>query len=283
MPRNRWMRNPLNAAWMRTGGFIPAYDGIANLVHIYEPARRTLTSYTGSLVRLRRASDNAERDFGYDLSGNLKTSAIAAWAGGLSYVVTIYDQVGNDDITQGVVANQPLFTANAQNGHAGLTFDASDWLRGAYTISGALSQPFSIYCVAQLDAGEVNNDVVHTLFVGDDAVNQCVIQIRTAAAPDTWRAQAGILINSVTATDASWILWVFLVNGLTSNLYRNNVSIANGNAGAENPDGLTWGALNTDGTGWLGLQTALIVADPSHSDAQRLVMQTAINDYWGVY
>ena len=76
-------------ALLGTHRFRGAYDGIANLVHIYEPARRTLTAYIGSLVRLRRASDDAEADFGYLANGNLDTAAIAAWAGGASYIVTV--------------------------------------------------------------------------------------------------------------------------------------------------------------------------------------------------
>ena len=65
------------------GRFVGAYDDIANIVHIYEPARRVLTAYTGNLVRLRRASDNAELNFGYIANGNLDVAAIAAFAASL--------------------------------------------------------------------------------------------------------------------------------------------------------------------------------------------------------
>src|SRR5574343_888329 len=100
------------------GGLVPftgAYDAIANLVHVYEPARCTLSAYSGNpLVRLRRASDDAESDFSHVSAANteLDTAAIAAWAGGAAYIVTIYDQKGSDDITQDTAANQPLYVAN---------------------------------------------------------------------------------------------------------------------------------------------------------------------------
>ena len=83
---------PLSMRAGAPGGFAPAYDAFADsIVHAYEPARRVLTAYTGNLVRLRRASDNAEANFTYLPNGDLDVAAIAAWAGGASYVVTVYD------------------------------------------------------------------------------------------------------------------------------------------------------------------------------------------------
>ena len=104
--------------------FVGAYDAFAaSLAHVYEPARRTLTSYVGNLCRLRRASDNAELDWGYLANGDLNVAGITAWAGGAAYVVSVYDQVAGDTITQANPANQPLYVAAAKNGHAGMWFE----------------------------------------------------------------------------------------------------------------------------------------------------------------
>lgn len=80
----------------------------------------------GPLIRLRRASDDAESDFGADGDGYLDTAAIATWIGGSSGLVkVIYDQSGNAyDHAQGTAGNQPTFTASGGSGSRP-GFDAS--------------------------------------------------------------------------------------------------------------------------------------------------------------
>lgn len=263
--------------------FAGAYDDISNIVHIYEIARRTLTSYEGSLVRLRRASDNGESDFGYDSDGNLDTVAIAAWAGGASYVVTVYDQVSGDDITQATAAKQPLFTASAQNGHAGMLFDGtSHSLAGAFTTGGITSQPFNIYVVSQLDVSVVDDDSSRTAFDGNDSTNRAVLSKADRAPNDEWYIYAGVALYCG-ATDANWKVFSNLFNGASSQLWANGASLASGNAGIKNIDGLTLGAAFNASGPWKGYITSIFVADPSHTTAQRQAAETAINNYWAVY
>lgn len=70
--------------------------------------RRLSSTYTGSLLRIRRA-DGTEQDIGYDANGDLDTSAITTFAGGTSCTVkTWYDQSGNsNDLTNTTVSTQP--------------------------------------------------------------------------------------------------------------------------------------------------------------------------------
>jgi len=268
-----------------SAGFTPAYDPFAaSIVHAYEPARRVLTSYTGNLVRLRRASDNAEADFGFTGSGNLNVAAIAAWAGGASYVVTVYDQApAGDDVTQAVAANQPLYVAAIQNGHAGMRLNGtSHWLRGAFTTGGALSQPFSVFAVAALDAVAVDDGAEHAVFDSDDVTNRMQTGQRTQAGADTWTLYAGAVLNGP-ASDDSRNIWSVLFNGASSQFWINEVSAVSGDAGAHNPDGLTLGADKNAVNCWDGDISSHVICDPSLSDAQRVAMQIAMNSYWGVY
>ena len=71
--------------------------------------RRTRAGYTGSLVRVRRSSDNVEADIGFTVAGDLDTAALLAHTGANSgFVVTWYDQSGNArNATQAVQALQP--------------------------------------------------------------------------------------------------------------------------------------------------------------------------------
>jgi len=259
------------------GGFTPAYDPFAaSIVHAYEPARRVLSTYTGNLVRLRRASDNAEADFGYLGNGDLDVAAIAAWAGGASYVVTVYDQKGGDNVTMAVAANQPLYVAAAQNGHAGMTLDGTnDYLQGAYTTGGALSQPVSMYAIAKTDT------VVSGRYIldGDDAANRMALLFQ---ADNTIAIFAGGIVSGA-GQDTNFHVFAMLFSGAASALWQDGAAFAAGDAGLQNADGITVGARNNASTWLSGDITSVIVADPSHSDAQRAAMEIAMNTYWGVF
>jgi len=105
----------------------------------------------------------------------------------------------------------------------------------------------------------------------------------SATNPDSWAISAGVALVGG-ASDALWNLWAALFNGTASQLWISGaVEAGPGNAAGGNPAGITLGANNTGGTLWDGDIVAFAVADPSHSDAQRGAMQTAMNAYWGVY
>ena len=267
------------------GGFRGAYDAfVPSIVHAYEPARRVLSSYTGPLRRLRRASDNAEADFTYTANGDLDVAAIAAWAGGASNDVTVYDQApAGDDVTQAVAGDQPLYVASIQNGHAGMRLDGTnDRLQGAYTTGGALSQPVSIFAVAALDAVAVDDGLYHVLIDGNVPAASMVAMQNPQVGPDCWSFTAGALLNGG-VSNANWNIWSLLFGGAASQFWINTVSQTAGKAGAENPGGITIGANDSTTVFWDGDITSIIVCDPSLSDAQRVAMQGQMNSYWAVY
>tara|TARA_S200002703_G_scaffold143267_2_gene136158 strand:+ start:5335 stop:6204 length:870 start_codon:yes stop_codon:yes gene_type:complete len=57
--------------------------------------RKLSSSYGGSAIRVRRDTDNAEQDIGFDSNGDLDTSALTAFVPDNGYVVKWYDQSGN--------------------------------------------------------------------------------------------------------------------------------------------------------------------------------------------
>jgi len=87
-------------------------------------------TYTGDAIRVRRASDNAEQDIGFDGNGDLDTSALATFCSGTDgFVKTWYDQSGNaNDATQTTTANQPKIYDSStgvieENGKPAIEFD----------------------------------------------------------------------------------------------------------------------------------------------------------------
>ena len=63
---------------------------------------------------MRRSSDNAEQDIGFDATGNLDTSALSTFCSGTNgFVTTWYDQSGNSrNATQSTAANQPQIVSS---------------------------------------------------------------------------------------------------------------------------------------------------------------------------
>lgn len=80
----------------------------------YSAARRLRTAYTGSLIRVRRSSDNAEQDIGYNANNLLDESALTTFVGANNgFVTTWYDQSGNaKNTTQATAANQPRIVSS---------------------------------------------------------------------------------------------------------------------------------------------------------------------------
>jgi hypothetical protein len=116
------------------------WDGtVTSLLDDYQGAAaayalRALNSlYTGPLVRVRRESDNAERDIRALYNGELNTSSLSSFSAGTNaYVATWYDQSGNaKDATQTTTSLQPkIYDAstgiNLKNAVAALNFDGND-------------------------------------------------------------------------------------------------------------------------------------------------------------
>lgn len=68
---------------------------------------RQLKTGVTSVVRVRRSSDNAESDFS---PSDITDGTLTTWvgAGNDGFVVTVYDQVGSNDVTQAAGSSQPL-------------------------------------------------------------------------------------------------------------------------------------------------------------------------------
>lgn len=94
--------------WEDTASFVGLLDDYPGAAAAYS-LRLLDSTYTGSAIRVRRASDNAEQDIGFDSNNELDTSALATFCSGTNgFVRTLYDQSGNgNDLTQTTTGSQP--------------------------------------------------------------------------------------------------------------------------------------------------------------------------------
>ena len=106
-------------------------DNYPNAAAAYS-VRKLDKDYVGSCMRIRRASDDAETDIGFDSNGDLDTAAIATHCGASAgYCSVWYDMSGNsNNATQSTAANQPqIYNGTAvitENSKPALDFDATD-------------------------------------------------------------------------------------------------------------------------------------------------------------
>jgi len=76
--------------------------------------RKLSSTYSGSIIRVRRSNDNTEQDIGLD-GDNLDTTALLSFVGSNSgYVTTWYNQAveGSDNANNATAIYQPLIVLN---------------------------------------------------------------------------------------------------------------------------------------------------------------------------
>jgi hypothetical protein len=91
---------------------LDTYTGATMAVSV----RKLRNAYSGSAIRVRRSSDNAEQDIGFS-GGNLNTSALLSFVGSggtdNGFITTWYDQTGNgNNHLQATAVNQPKIVNN---------------------------------------------------------------------------------------------------------------------------------------------------------------------------
>ena len=104
-----------------------------------------------AVVRVRRSNDNTEQDF---TSAEITDGTLTTFTGANDgFVTTWYDQSGNsNNVTQATATKQPKLITNGvvelENGKASLTYSGGQALSISSYIQGAISQPVSIFTVA---------------------------------------------------------------------------------------------------------------------------------------
>jgi hypothetical protein len=138
-------------------GFKCVLDLISVIASAAYGLRRLRRLYTGFCIRVRRSSDNAQLDIGFDSQGNLDISALLAFVGTGSGFVTIwYDQSGNGrHAIQTTPESQPRIVNNGvletANGKPAIRFNGSN------TFFSGVSLPLSQFTLATVlnDATQV--------------------------------------------------------------------------------------------------------------------------------
>jgi hypothetical protein len=129
--------------------------------------RKLNQAYSGNAIRVRRSSDNAELDIGFNAYGDLNQSALTTFVGaGNGFITTIYDQSGNNrNITQPTALNQPRIISSGSfvdsiNNNPGIGFDgvASTMFVNSW---GTIAQPYTRNIVFKNNSAAVSSHIIN--------------------------------------------------------------------------------------------------------------------------
>ena len=276
----------------RTGGTVPIslkqtweeVDEASLLLDTYTGAsaayslRKLRTLYTGSAVRVRRASDNTEQDIGFT-AGELDTTSLASFCGSSDGFVKVwYCQSGNsNDAEQTTTGNQPKIYDGStgvvtENGKPAVEFDgASTYLRNSnLTTSGA----HTIFTVDQY----IDEDNENVLYDSDTSPQS----IAFVNGSDQWNISYGNNFNTLHNANSSQNLHGFFIDGASSEFYENGVSVATGNVGTNNMSGVTIGATRAAAVPWRGMIQEFLIYDSDQS-SNRTGIETNLNTFYSIY
>jgi hypothetical protein len=246
--------------------------------------RKLRTAYTGSAIRVRRSSDNAEQDFGF--SGNdLDTASLLTFCGAANgFITTWYDQSTNaNNATQATAASQAqIVSAGALILDANTSKITSTWTTDRYSLTTGISSNTKYLSISMFRRGATTSDVL-THLGNSTSTTPSPLWWLGAGTSYSIRSYMPTLLafQNLTTTGRSIITSLKDAANLKVG-YRNGVQLTT--TATEAP---TAGTLNTFGqvstTNFTSGQYQEYIYWDSEQSANRIGIETDINTYWNAY
>ena len=279
-----------NTITVTTLAFLDAYPGAT----VAYSLRKLRVGYTGSAIRVRRSSDNAEQDIGFSGNGDLNTSSLLSFVGlgNNGFVKTWYDQSGNGiDATQASNSAQPQIVSGGtmitRNGKSTMLFDGvNDKLATASALP--INQiPMTILTLSYTTL----NSNYYFIAGGADFATSNGYQYATALLLNDYYSEFKAVVSSPQASElyvtksANYALLTNIVEGTTQYLYLNgslggSKSIALAAAASTIP--LNIAGSSTNGAYFNGEINEVIVYN-SGKLGNVSAMNIDLNNYYGIY
>jgi len=235
---------------------------------------RKLSSSTTNVVRVRRASDNDEKDF---TASQIESGEMVNWvtegsATADGFVETWYDQSGNGrDATQSVAGNQPKIVDAGSLVAGGLDFDgANHYLLKTEVELIQTDDVLSLYTVSTIDDVSTRGRIV-----GDNYYNVYF--------DDVVQKQVGL----ASVTEASESLFSLTLNGGISGFYINgNLEESRSSTSMKSTVGEGGGGFVIGAAAW-GLpfdgKIKEIIVYNSDTSGNRTAIEGNINAHYDIY
>ena len=122
-----------------------------NAQFIFSPYKKLISSYDGFAIEVRRSSDDATMNFGFDNWGNLEVNKLLDWvgSGNNGYIKTIYNQAKpSNNIYQNITTGQPIIVDTGVFQEDGISFDGlNDCMTcDKYDEVNITDHPLTVFC-----------------------------------------------------------------------------------------------------------------------------------------
>ena len=254
---------------------------------IYSAARRVNPNYTGDLIRVRESGGNTLSNIGFDVNGNLDTTALLAHCGANDgFVVTWYDQSGNgNNATQGTASNQPKIVSSGSlitvNSKPSILFknalSGGNILLNLSNVTSA--ETLSLFSVVKADVQE-SNRVFLNISDGSNAssISQGSVSDDTFGYRNLGRSNA----NISTASNLNQSLLSAIEVSSTASFYLDNSLALGTNTNRISTSGSQIGNNGSSTYGMNGKLQEIIIYTLDQS-TNRAAIESNINSYYSIY
>ena len=259
-------------------GLLDSYPGAAAGYSL----RKLSSTYSGSAIRVRRSSDNAEQDIGFNVSNTLDTTALLAFCGaGDGFVTTWYDQSGNSkDIGNTTAIGQPQIVSVGavllENTKPAMTFDGSNNDFSA-TFGTILNQPSTMFSVVR-PLSLAGGSTRHLIDKHSAGQRQAVYMLLS----NNIALFAGSSFDSGVAFTTTQQLITTTFNSTNSTVNRNSGATITGDAGTENQEGLRIGS-NAGAASFFNMNLQEVVLYNSDQSSNISNIKLNLNTFYNIY
>ena len=260
-------------------GFIGILDTYANAAVAYS-VRKLRAAYTGSAIRVRRSSDNAEQDIGFTGTGDLNETALTTFVGaGNGFVTTWYDQSGNgNNATQTTASNQPQIVSSGSvinvNSKPSLQFDGSDDFLTLSNISTNIT-----YSGFQVVKRKSTSTISVTL--AGSSISDSYLLWNFSDNNAYFRSSQGYITQSLNTTTQQLFTSININSGNMS-MY-NNASLLLSNTPISLPGTNVMNAIGRRNANYSEGNTQEIIVYSSNESSNRTGIESNINSYYAIY
>ena len=230
--------------------------------------------YSGDCITVRRASDNATQNIGFDDDGVLDITSLESFCAGTDgFVTTWFDQSGNgNNATQTIAANQPQVVSSGsvilEDGKS--TIEAID-------INYALTLPFT--GATQMTTVTVSRmyDISSNRYITDSASGRYIVGVFSNT--DKYTAFRSTALSGDTAQTTQSSLYFATFDGVNSTFTNDGGTTYTGDTGTS-----TFTELRLlGGVGGFNGNVQEIIIYKSDQSSNRTGIEDNINDYYNIY
>jgi hypothetical protein len=287
---SRYYRSFLEESTPPVSYLLDMYGGASSAYSL----RKLSSTYSGSAIRVRRSSDNAEQNIGFS-GDDLDTTSLLSFVGANNgFVTTWYDQSGTNNAIQTTASNQPQIvtsgTINTLNGKTAINFnrDLSKYLYVNSTSVLNIQECISTFSVANFtntggNYGQIMSkgygvDGGYTLSQQADGTNYVWLFIENES----------FTPSSVTNKNQQYLFSNTNATGTNNiKLYQNNTIHIQGTTSQDltgsNSYQFNVGRNNRDNSYYINGNIQEIVLYPTYQQTNLTAINTEINTYYGIY